>query len=93
MSQKICWVVTKAGYRGISYGWKLHAVPSAPGDATVVSACGLIRQWSADLFVEKKCAHCLRKLGLACKICKGTSRAPKDANSMHCFHCVDGEAQ
>lgn len=91
MSPDISWLVTRADRKGSSYGWRLHAVPRAPGDNIVASACGRRGWWGADLFVEKKCAHCLRTLGLACKACNGTGRAPKDANSMQCCECNDGE--
>lgn len=57
-------------------GWRTHAVEAEDSDkfssiSQKRSACGILpaHGWSLDLFVEKKCARCLRKLGLACPKC------------------------
>ena len=62
------------------------------------SACGVRpwRGWSVDLFVENKCARCMRKLGIDCKKCRGkgfTGRASTN-NWKPCYACAfTGEAR
>lgn len=73
----IHWLTTKPnpykislGYDCGQKGWRLHAIES---DETTFSGlgrqrtlCGLRPRWgwSLDLFIEKKCARCAKKLGL-----------------------------
>jgi hypothetical protein len=74
------WLTTAATTSaGEPRGWKLHAVLGATKKSTLRdlnergarAACGLRTPWGTDLFIDKKCARCLRKLGLACPKCKG----------------------
>ena len=71
------WVTTGCTTKhGDPRGWKLHAIAATPGTsiksvAWKRSACGHIARWGGDLFIEKKCAQCLRALGLACPLCRG----------------------
>ena len=77
-------------------GWKLHAVEGDPHDPNLKmkdikylrSACGIIprRGWGMDLYIEKKCVQCLRKLGIACKVCKGRGDSGKP-NYRPCHAC------
>lgn len=52
-------------------GWKLHAVDTFEDSFKAIrfrrSACGLLpaHGWSLDLFIEDKCARCLKALGEA----------------------------
>lgn len=87
-----------SGYDAGQRGWRTHAVRIAPvatlKDARVIrSECGILppHGWGLDLFIERRCARCLRALGVACKVCrgKGTNYGPRfGANeSGHCFDC------
>ena len=62
-----------AGYDAGQRGWRLHAVVADDSQAfkelgrganVAPSACGLRPRhgWSLDLFIEDKCARCLRKV-------------------------------
>lgn len=60
-------------------GWKTHAL--AVSSTALLShfrraraVCGLLpaHGWGMDLFIERKCARCLRALGIACSVCRGT---------------------
>ena len=76
------WLTTGATTKhGEPRGWKLHAVEATPSTsikavAWTRSACGHIAKWGGDLFIEKKCAQCLRALGLACQHCHGVGHLP-----------------
>lgn len=73
----IHWVTTApnprrpaTGFDAGQTGWKLHAVEAeahATFDAvrTRTAACGLRARhgWGLDMFIEDKCARCLRKVG------------------------------
>jgi len=78
-------------------GWKLHAVELPNGDDTKVaeivgtrSACGLSSRngWDIDLFIEKKCARCLRTLGLACPNCRGRGDLGRKHQYGWCSVCM-----
>jgi hypothetical protein len=75
---KIQWLTTApnprspaTGFDAGQRGWRLHAV-NADNDDTFLgigpraAACGLrpAYGWGLDLFIEAKCATCLRKLGM-----------------------------
>jgi len=59
-------------------GWRIHAVTAAKTETFESvrdrrAACGLLpaHGWGMDLFVDRPCARCLVKLGLACPKCRG----------------------
>lgn len=84
--------------------WVLHAIEAEENATTgeikdVRAACGVLparrRGWNMDLFVEKKCARCLRKLGLACARCRGIGAVESALKNTHqeCYDCLStGEA-
>lgn len=43
-----------------------------------------------DLFNSAKCAHCLRKLGLECPVCRGTGWVPRNGAVGACLGCRAG---
>lgn len=72
------WVTTGTTTKhGEPRGWRLHAVEATSKSkfseiAHKPAACGLRAPWGLDLFIEKKCIRCMRRLGLACPACRGT---------------------
>lgn len=99
------WLPTGATYPGPGgepRGWRLHAVMGATKEMTageawkLPAACGLTpRPWGMDLFIEKKCARCLRALGIACAACrgKGSTGSTLDGSWEVCLGCFGtGEA-
>ena len=84
---KIQWLTTMPNPRSPAHtcgaddgqvGWRLHAVEadeaSTLGEVGSKSAaCGLrpAHGWGIDMFIERKCSRCLRKLDLACPVCRG----------------------
>lgn len=57
------------GFDAGQKGWRLHAVPGFESETFEQisgrrSACGVLPShgWSLDLFIEEKCARCVRRL-------------------------------
>lgn len=52
-------------------GWRLHAVAASPDETLAQirgqqAACGLLPShgWDLDMFIERRCARCVKRLGL-----------------------------
>jgi hypothetical protein len=67
------------GYDAGQRGWSTHAVIATPSAKfselrTISSLCGLLpaHGWGMDMFIERQCRRCLRKLGFACLTCRGS---------------------
>lgn len=75
----LVWLTTGATRdNGEPRGWRMHAVPGLNADTLIEvkrrrALCGTLSShgWDIDLFIEKKCARCLRRAGLACGRCRG----------------------
>lgn len=69
-------------------GWRLHAIEARKDESFAAvrdrrAACGLHARhgWAMDLFIDRPCAKCLVKLGLACPICRGRGHVGKVLDS------------
>lgn len=96
MADRVQWLTTApnprspaTGFDAGQRGWARHAVKAEDKEtfAEVGSrpaACGLrpVHGWGMDLFVTRKCKHCIRARGnRVCQFCYG----------MGCAACKDGE--
>jgi len=52
-------------------GMRLHAVSGSEASGRALCRVRNAWGWRKDEFLKKKCAKCLRKLGIACKACGG----------------------
>jgi len=99
-SRRFQWLTTSVNPRTVSHtaddgvrGWRQHAIEATADEQFGAvrdrkAACGLraAHGWGLDMFVEKKCARCLRALGIACPRCRGTGRVEGDSNGS-CLEC------